>query len=310
MPSSSDAGDLVSLLVTSRSALSSFCLGLLILCSSLSSQLWFVDPNCVDDFLVLDSIAFPEANSFVSSAALGKRLSSPSSSTDLLPAKRHCVAGAGVLSPPRGKENTEFHDPCVEAVDEHGKPDLSTWKGMLTQTKAAQSKTAQTLLKKSRELRNLVMDDPPTKSGLIYSYARGKRGYMAPDGVVLSNGDVLEETAPVVEEVNVWKRVYTLEVLVVDEYRHCVLESGEYELGMTLDMTASSPANSSSVSASLPSTSNGVASEGLSSLSSSAASSEVSFSTIACSRGEPTPAINGGTWETLNCLENVRWLFL
>ena len=257
-----------------------------------------MDARQVNGLSFLNLVSSPNTSFLDRSTSQGKSFSTCSSTTEGSPAKRHCVAAAGSsnsipMETVDGEEPINFQDPCVEAVDENGQPDLSTWKGMLTQTKAAQSKTARSLLKKSRELRNLVMDDPPTKSGcLVYSYARGKRGYMTSDRPV-SNGVPTEEARMV--EIDVWKRVYTLEVELLNESRRCVLEGGHYEMMMTLANDRSRE-DTSATSGPLP-TLNGCTLDSI-----------VSGSgRVVCgaARGKLKPSVNGATWETLGCLENV-----
>ena len=65
--------------------------------------------------------------------------------------------------------------------EEEGCVDWSQWNGELTQSSAACNRKVQPLLRRNRELRGLVLDDPPDNSGLPeFSYARGRRGYTKP----------------------------------------------------------------------------------------------------------------------------------
>eukprot|EP00117_Sycon_ciliatum_P011715 scpid39818/ scgid4987/ Polycomb protein Su(z)12; Suppressor 12 of zeste protein len=98
------------------------------------------------------------------------------------PAKRHCIAPP--FSSPSPVMNGHRHSP-IGAQDggpeEEGCVDWSQWNGELTQSSAACNRKVQPLLRRNRELRGLVLDDPPDNSGLPeFSYARGRRGYTKP----------------------------------------------------------------------------------------------------------------------------------
>ena len=70
-----------------------------------------------------------------------------------------------------------------DSCDDDGRVDWSQWNGELTQSSAACNRKVQPLLRKNRELRGLVLDDPPDNTGLPeFSYARGRRGYTKPAG--------------------------------------------------------------------------------------------------------------------------------